>query len=218
MTSSSSSSSSGIPDLTHLSVSSENILDMFLESFNQTIYNDKKFCDVCDKDGEHGGYALIFESKNRGLEFVCNHCFDTFCRVSEPMIDTDEKRIAYTHSIGRGFKEYIKMDENEEFDKNVCFIKSKPEIFGTSQFVVKLNDKGFHGHANPDELAEDPKRPCLGCKCMFPKSKLLRCSRCKNAFYCGKQCQKMHWPIHKGKCIGIDIIDSKKEEITQFSK
>lgn len=27
-----------------------------------------------------------------------------------------------------------------------------------------------------------------------------RCSRCKNEIYCGPDCQKVHWPIHKKTC------------------
>ena len=30
---------------------------------------------------------------------------------------------------------------------------------------------------------------------------LLRCSRCKNAWYCSTSCQRSHWPTHKVECI-----------------
>ena len=29
----------------------------------------------------------------------------------------------------------------------------------------------------------------------------LRCSRCKKVWYCSKECQKKHWPVHKARCV-----------------
>jgi hypothetical protein len=32
------------------------------------------------------------------------------------------------------------------------------------------------------------------------RNNLLSCSKCKNIFYCGKDCQLLHWSIHKHNC------------------
>lgn len=32
------------------------------------------------------------------------------------------------------------------------------------------------------------------------RNNLLSCSKCKNIFYCGKDCQRLHWSIHKYSC------------------
>jgi hypothetical protein len=37
---------------------------------------------------------------------------------------------------------------------------------------------------------------CIWCH----KPQLLRCSRCKCAFYCSRTCQKQHWGLHKFVC------------------
>lgn len=36
--------------------------------------------------------------------------------------------------------------------------------------------------------------------CSAEKTNLLKCSRCKSAFYCSKECQKSHWKAHKANC------------------
>ena len=36
--------------------------------------------------------------------------------------------------------------------------------------------------------------------CSATSSVDLRCGRCRNVWYCGKQCQQSHWPTHKSEC------------------
>jgi len=36
-----------------------------------------------------------------------------------------------------------------------------------------------------------------------PGSKLLKCSRCRNAFYCNKECQQADWCQHSKSCIKL---------------
>lgn len=55
-----------------------------------------------------------------------------------------------------------------------------------------------------EQFMEDPK--CSGCG----KAATQRCSRCKNQWYCGRECQVKQWKGHKTIC---DIIfNNKKEE------
>lgn len=41
-----------------------------------------------------------------------------------------------------------------------------------------------------------PTDKCFVCN----KNSLLSCSICKNIFYCGKECQRSHWSVHKITC------------------
>ncbi|PSR83543.1 hypothetical protein PHLCEN_2v5697 [Hermanssonia centrifuga] len=41
---------------------------------------------------------------------------------------------------------------------------------------------------------------CAGCKTSVAEGKALRCSACKNATYCGRECQKSDWKKHKIVC------------------
>jgi len=43
--------------------------------------------------------------------------------------------------------------------------------------------------------------PALKCEqCGLSEGQLLRCSRCKNAWYCNAECQKSAWAVHKKLC------------------
>ena len=50
-------------------------------------------------------------------------------------------------------------------------------------------------------------RPSCAC-CSFQEDKnvfeklvqLKKCSRCKKVYYCGRECQKLHWKTHKEEC------------------
>lgn len=48
-------------------------------------------------------------------------------------------------------------------------------------------------------ISSESSTVCQGCLKDF--GKMLRCSACKGAFYCGKSCQQNHWnKIHKAEC------------------
>ena len=40
--------------------------------------------------------------------------------------------------------------------------------------------------------------------CGLADAKLRHCSRCNSVYYCGKNCQKTHWPEHKAVCLEHD--------------
>lgn len=55
-----------------------------------------------------------------------------------------------------------------------------------------------------------PRGPCLYCETQA----LTKCSRCKTAFYCGRNCQKSHWKTHKRDCVEskaiLQIVDEQE--------
>lgn len=74
------------------------------------------------------------------------------------------------------------------------------EGFETIQQVGKKVDRALGGFA---ERLGDPVEPCRVCgKCALG-TKLKRCTRCKQAFYCSQTCQKKDWRQHKRRCIPI---------------
>jgi hypothetical protein len=57
-----------------------------------------------------------------------------------------------------------------------------------------------------DALAADVAPPESCSSCYKAEQELLRCARCQEAFYCNKDCQKDHWPVHKKRC---NILEAK---------
>ncbi len=50
------------------------------------------------------------------------------------------------------------------------------------------------------ELESRLPKTCHGCKQIFEFCQLKRCSNCKIAYYCSKECQKKDWQKHKIFC------------------
>ena len=74
---------------------------------------------------------------------------------------------------------------------------------GTSSEVLGMAMFPFH-HSNIGG-----RQKCLHCDIEERKlesgKKLLRCSRCGNAVYCGEGCQREDWKIHKNVCVRADL-------------
>jgi hypothetical protein len=50
------------------------------------------------------------------------------------------------------------------------------------------------------------------CKsCAVSDKELLRCTRCKEVYYCGVDCQKKDWPNHKLNCSKVSTVVPPKK-------
>ena len=67
-------------------------------------------------------------------------------------------------------------------------------MFTTVQQKLQDSLSRFH------QKLGDPLRMCQVCGQGALGRRLLRCSRCKRAFYCSVDCQKQDWPRHKATC------------------
>jgi hypothetical protein len=85
-------------------------------------------------------------------------------------------------------------------------------VLGVSQF----GGQGLFANVSFDRLfdevlCEAPHVSCVTqkalkttcCFCWTKSDKLLRCAKCKNAFFCSQACQKAAWlpHLHKGECL-----------------
>ncbi|KAG2150703.1 uncharacterized protein EDB93DRAFT_330431 [Suillus bovinus] len=67
-------------------------------------------------------------------------------------------------------------------------------------------DKEFRATAVSSEfLKASQKNFRVQCsQCQLALEKPLKCAKCKGVWYCSKECQKKHWPIHKPRCHEVE--------------
>ena len=61
---------------------------------------------------------------------------------------------------------------------------------------------------NGQRFASDDDRQCITCQDFHAKT----CNICKSVFYCNKECQKLHWPVHKKFCKDLAVEHEAREE------
>ena len=55
------------------------------------------------------------------------------------------------------------------------------------------------------------KKSCLCCLKKVEGS--LRCSKCRTALYCSRECQLKHWPVHKNICQDSNNTENNIEKL-----
>ncbi|XP_004701221.1 putative protein MSS51 homolog, mitochondrial [Echinops telfairi] len=109
------------------------------------------------------------------------------------------------------------------------FFSLEKNVPGLSQLILqKLNMKSYDdyklvidggipisgfGFRCPQEMfqrLEDTFRFCAQCRALpsgLSGSKVLRCcTRCRNVYYCGPECQRSDWPVHKRVCQELHLV------------
>jgi len=98
----------------------------------------------------------------------------------------------------RVFQNQMKMDEWDENMKPKMYPFEAGEVFlDEMPYVSALSD--VHKGKRCDACFKSPETSNI--KCVKP------CSRCKFIFYCGKDCQKRDWKLHKNECLRIVNMD-----------
>jgi len=55
-------------------------------------------------------------------------------------------------------------------------------------------------------------RNCLCCLKVVKGSS--RCSKCRTALYCSRECQVKHWPVHKNSCQDSNNTENSNEKLS----
>ena len=77
------------------------------------------------------------------------------------------------------------------------------------------DDDDLNNELSNMNIKSGSSRHCLFCLKQVEGS--LRCSKCRTALYCGRDCQEKHWPVHKNICINSNREDSN-EKLTMKAK
>ncbi|KAF7998212.1 hypothetical protein HCN44_009610 [Aphidius gifuensis] len=88
----------------------------------------------------------------------------------------------HTKSSALTWKKIAKIQAETLFSKNIDYIKSMAEILSGAYDLDKL-------------FLKDIKQ-CALCR----RNATKKCSKCKNIFYCGRECQVKDWTSHKNTC------------------
>jgi len=57
----------------------------------------------------------------------------------------------------------------------------------------------------------DSNRNCLFCLKRVKGS--MRCSQCRTALYCNRECQTKHWPVHRNLCQDSNDTENSNEKL-----
>jgi len=64
---------------------------------------------------------------------------------------------------------------------------------------------------NIDSSHRSTDRNCL--YCLQKVEGCSRCSKCRTALYCNRDCQEKHWPVHKNNCINSNNTEDSDEKL-----
>lgn len=99
----------------------------------------------------------------------------------------------------RVFTNKMKMDKfDDDMKKRLVPFEAGEILLDDVPFVVALKDV-FRGERCDCCLKHPDSSNIKGVK---------SCSRCKYVFYCGKECQKQDWKLHKNECLRISTLSS----------
>ena len=82
----------------------------------------------------------------------------------------------------------------------------------TSSNSNRNNPTSDSGTTASAPRASSPK--CSWHACRNPNAKTGACGRCKSEFYCSSACQKIHWQVHKYKCVPVA---TPRHQVSEFT-
>ena len=194
-------------------VSTDDFVVQFINAFGSS------FCALLGKSGNYTVSQCLTGAKNGTMEFAdvwqdsakleivmsCNLCMGT-----QDLLEGHYHNARIHATFARYFEQYIAV-ELKQTQALLKWPKIEEAYFETDLHTLVK----FFRHRIPcscldekyDEVKHIPKMgDCYNYpQCDFPngrveRSKTKYCSRCRNATYCSRECQKAHWTKHKPEC------------------
>ncbi|XP_059835112.1 putative protein MSS51 homolog, mitochondrial isoform X1 [Hypanus sabinus] len=109
----------------------------------------------------------------------------------------------YTDTLG-----FAAMDSNVPGLSKVILQKLNMQDYKDYRAALEgrksVSDFGIRTYQEMFQKMEDTFKFCAECKklpeALLDQKGLRRCKRCQNVYYCGKECQRVSWPLHKKFC------------------
>ena len=81
----------------------------------------------------------------------------------------------------------------------------KPSVAWGDIFPTSVETTEPYSHPHPHPHLQEKEVFCWHChRDLSDQSTVPRCSNCKRAVYCGRQCQTVHWGRHKLECASLE--------------
>ncbi|XP_053389920.1 uncharacterized protein LOC123546577 [Mercenaria mercenaria] len=102
----------------------------------------------------------------------------------------------------------------------VGMMEDESTIYSIPPFITTRNiiEKNNRGEQHPRQVLDFVETCCF---CHIDSNKLKKCSKCKKANYCSRECQKQHWKRHKTICkltMENFTVDIKMSETTKWDE
>ncbi|XP_078096017.1 putative protein MSS51 homolog, mitochondrial [Mustelus asterias] len=109
----------------------------------------------------------------------------------------------YTDTLG-----FVAMDHNVPGLSKVILSKLNMQSYNDYRAALEGRKQapefGIRTYQEMFQKMEDTFKFCAECKklpeALSDPRALRRCKRCQNVYYCGKECQRTSWPVHKKLC------------------
>ena len=176
-------------------------------------------------------YNLFMNQDNTKKYEITEFRKSNLLRLRKYMNDSLFDQIPPLQQMYRALEEISLMSCNSSTTNNPFIVEMVPMLYNNliqgnnSEYYKNLSEKilennfkksnkkkdmdlisEIYNFDNLEYFMDDPK--CANCG----KDASNRCSRCKNEWYCGKDCQKICWRIHKEICKKISDMNKENED------
>jgi len=171
-------------------------------------YGGGKVCPVAFKQMTAGSFEKYLDEQKRDEQAWIGGC-----SIMLTVLDAGKERICYmrrkealfTEKQEEALAKIVADDDSEAAQNAMDFLKS-PDVQNflanpESDPAMLANIMGTISLEDPLMAENVRKHLAITCaKCNIQRTGLLACGICKAVRYCGTECQKAHWKVHRQTC------------------